>query len=504
MRKKLQVGIVLGILFIGLLMIFQKNETNKLESFLIDVSLEGGSGKASVTSPAVCQKIGDFYRVQIQWSSSNYDYMIVDGKKYLPVNTTGNSLFEIPVSNLEKPLTVIADTTAMSVPHEVTYTLYFDRSSMTETEQEKKESTPKEQRVPKTLGKKLHWKEKQQNKYATEFSIDIYTDDFNDQYYLISIVGEGQYLVVPEKMDQDVSMEEWDIPEEIVVLKRPKQIYLAASQIMDIMDAVGAMDMVRFSALREQDWYVKAAKEKMEKGEIVYAGKYSAPDYEMILEKGCDLAIENTMIYHNPEVKEKIESLGIPVLVDRSSYEKEPFGRMEWVKLYGVLTGRERQAEEAFEQQIKACSEIAPRQGKKPTIAYFYISANGEVKVRKKEDYFSKMIELAQGEGVFAEGITSEGDASSTVTLQIEEFYVIAKESDYLLYNSTVDGEIKSIRDLLDKSELFSNFKAVKEGKVFCTKKNLYQSTMELGSIIAELYQMTNEKTDMEYLFPIQ
>ena len=93
--------------------------------YSIQVDLEGGSGKASVTSPTILTvKDGQAY-AQIQWSSSNYDYMIVDGEKYLPTNTEGNSTFVIPVAALGTPLSVTADTVAMSTPHEIEYTLTF-------------------------------------------------------------------------------------------------------------------------------------------------------------------------------------------------------------------------------------------------------------------------------------------------------------------------------------------------------------------------------------------
>ena len=96
----------------------------------IEVTLEGGTGKASVDSPAVIRKSGDEIIAVITWSSPYYDYMIVDGQKYEPVNTDGNSVFEIPVASLDSPLEVIADTTAMSEPHEIEYTLIFDPSSI--------------------------------------------------------------------------------------------------------------------------------------------------------------------------------------------------------------------------------------------------------------------------------------------------------------------------------------------------------------------------------------
>ena len=99
-------------------------------TYKIDVVLGGGSGRATITSPAtLVVKEGCAY-AQIEWSSSHYDYMMVNGDKYLPVNTEGNSTFEISVSVFDEPMTVIGDTTAMSVPHEVEYTLTFASESV--------------------------------------------------------------------------------------------------------------------------------------------------------------------------------------------------------------------------------------------------------------------------------------------------------------------------------------------------------------------------------------
>lgn len=98
--------------------------------YTVEVALEGGSGKASVESPAVLRKNGDEFIAVITWSSPHYDYMIVDGQKYEPVNTEGNSVFEIPVLAFDGPMEVIADTTAMSEPHEIEYTLTFDSSTV--------------------------------------------------------------------------------------------------------------------------------------------------------------------------------------------------------------------------------------------------------------------------------------------------------------------------------------------------------------------------------------
>lgn len=99
--------------------------------YSIQVDLEGGSGKASVTSPTLITVKDGAVTAHIQWSSSNYDYMIVDGEKYLPVNEEGgNSEFEIPVLAMDEAMPVIADTTAMGAPHEINYTLTFYSDSI--------------------------------------------------------------------------------------------------------------------------------------------------------------------------------------------------------------------------------------------------------------------------------------------------------------------------------------------------------------------------------------
>ena len=98
--------------------------------YTVELAFEGGSGKAKVLSPATVTVSGENVTATIQWSSPNYDYMIVDGEKYLPVNTEGDSVFEIPVLFFDKPMDVIGDTVAMSKPHEIEYTLTFYSDTM--------------------------------------------------------------------------------------------------------------------------------------------------------------------------------------------------------------------------------------------------------------------------------------------------------------------------------------------------------------------------------------
>lgn len=110
----------------------QKEGTLQMEdgTYTVDLLFEGGSGRAEVISPATVTVSGEKVTAAIQWSSPNYDYMLVDGEKYLPVNAEGDSVFEIPVLFFDKPMDVIGDTVAMSTPHEIEYTLTFYSDTM--------------------------------------------------------------------------------------------------------------------------------------------------------------------------------------------------------------------------------------------------------------------------------------------------------------------------------------------------------------------------------------
>lgn len=333
--------------------------------------------------------------------------------------------------------------------------------------------------------------------YAEKFSVDYYTDD----YALVTIPEDGRFLVVPEGKEAPE-----DLDDDITVLKKPlENIYLVASAVMDMFVSLDALDSVRFSALKTDSWYIEQAKAAMEAGDILYAGQYSAPDYERILAENCGLAIENTMIYHTPEVKEQLEKFGIPVMVDYSSYEPNPLGRTEWVKLYGLLTDKEEDAAEVFAQEAAAFESIREAEKSGKTVAFFYITSNGEANVRKSSDYLPKMIEMAGGSYVFDHLGDEEDTASSTISMQMEEFYAAAKDADYVIYNSTIDGELHSVEELLGKSPLLKNFRAVQEGNVFGTTKNLYQSSMELGTIISDIHKMmTGDEENLTYIYRLE
>ena len=332
-------------------------------------------------------------------------------------------------------------------------------------------------------------------KYAKQFTIE----DYGNGLQLITIAQDRQYLLVPEGAQAPAG-----VPEEVTVLQQPIQnIYLTATAAMDLFRALDGLDAIRLSGTKESGWYLPEARQAMETGDLLYAGKYSAPDYELILAQQCGLAVESTMIYHNPEVKEQLESLGIPVLVDYSSYESDPLGRMEWIKLYGVLLGKEEEAARIFDEEVAAVQPVLNQTNTGKTVAFFYITNTGTVNVRKSGDYIAQLIRMAGGVYVPDNQNGDEENALSTMNIDMESFYAAAHDADVLIYNSTIDGELASLDELLKKSELLADFKAVQNGNVWCTGKNMFQSSMSQGRMIQEINAvLTQQAPDgLTYLY---
>jgi iron complex transport system substrate-binding protein len=345
-----------------------------------------------------------------------------------------------------------------------------------------------------------------QSKADEKMELD-YADQFSVEYIagggaLVTITDSGRFLVLPETGKPPANLDK-----DITVLKQPiENIYLAATSAMCLFDALDALGHITMSGTKADGWYVENARKAMESGSIVYAGKYSAPDYELILSRDCELAVESTMIYHTPEVMEKLEDLGVPVMVERSSYETHPLGRTEWIKLYGLLLGKDELALQIFNEQ-KAYLDSVPDTDTGKTAAFFYISSTGSAVTRKSGDYLAKMIKLAGGNYVFTD-LGDDDSATGSVNLSMERFYAEAKDADFIIYNSSIDGELSTVKELLGKSRLLADFKAVKNGNVWCTGKNLFQETTGFGQVISDMHRIftgdTDGKEQLNYLYKLK
>ena len=323
--------------------------------------------------------------------------------------------------------------------------------------------------------------------FATQFQVDYYSGG----YKLISLADGSKFLVVPEGCEVPASA-----PKDAVPLYQPiENIYLAATSAMCLFDALNRLDAITLSGSRAESWYIDNARKAMEDGKILYAGKYSEPDYEMLLSHHCPLAVESMMIGHASDVKQKLEELGIAVLTDQSSMEEHPLGRTEWMKLYAALLNEEDRAEELFKEQVAYLNDALQGEDPQKTVAFFHISSSGYVVVRKSGDYVAKMLELAGGRYVFRD-LGDRETKTSTVNLEMEQFFAAAKDADYIIYNSTIGGEIHSMEELLEKSPLLAQFRAVQNGNVWCTGKNMYQETTQLGQMIQSFRKIFSGEAD--------
>ena len=499
-------------------------------------TVQGGTGKVTITCPEVTLT-GDEAQALIEVSSPHYEWVKVNGVQYDAENagdkSRKNSVFRIPVV-LDQEMTITGLTTAMSQPHEIEYTLFISLtredeagsagegsggSAASDEEEEAAGSISLEKEGPSQAPRieGLTLVSAMDTVYAEGFDIYTYeptgsstkgtagssTKEMADsgakgQLRLIDVHGSAQYLLLPQNSDPAVLQ---SLPDTITVLQAPlDNLYVAATSSMALFNAAGAIDRVTLTGTKADGWYIEAPKKALADGSMVYAGKYSAPDYELLTSSGCDLAVESLMILHSPEVKEKLEELGIPVFIDTSSRESHPMGRTEWVRLYGVLTGQEAEAEAFWNEQKEQFAKAESYEDTGLTVAYFSISSSGNVVVRASEDYIPQMIRLAGGEYIFKD-LVAESGYNSSVRLSMEEFYNTAQDADFLIYNATIESPVQNIDELCAMSSLLSDFKAVQEGNVWQVEKSLYQSPDIAALMITDLRKMLTGDSTEEMTF---
>ena len=593
-------------------------------SYWIRVSMTGGSGRASISSPTGFYVKDGQATADIHWSSASYDYMKLDDVRYDAfTDAAGHSAMTIPVSALDTSIPVLADTTAMSKPYEIEYQLSFDGSallpmadaSMAEAhalptdevnramqsattqvadaetsgsaEGSGNRTTAGEHRVAVegdgqaengqsgTVGESsVQWSaapeidglmfiSSEKNDVAEYFRLSVYEDASGAKYQLLETAGGlHRYLIVPadaqvsdRKSDHftaraseanSANKEKKGDALELTVLQQPlTTTYVAASAVMAPLCDLGAVSQIRFSGLREEGWYVDEARTAMKAGSMLFAGRYSEPDYETLLREGCDLALESTMIYRSPEVIEKLSALGIPVYIDYSSYEPHVLGRLEWIRVYGALFGHEEKAQQwyaserdrirAIQKDAETSSGEASQSGKsteksetktsrnskneassigtsrgragtdttadlRPTVVYFYVNSSGQIQVRQPHDYIPELLELAGARYLAPDMSGLSGSRKSNVTVSLEDFYSSCRDADYLIYSATLDRPLSSIQELLGKNALFADFKAVKEGHVYTTDKDFYQLSDRMADFAEDVHRMLQGQGNMHFL----
>ena len=187
-------------------------------------------------------------------------------------------------------------------------------------------------------------------------------------------------------------------------------------------------------------------------------------------------------------------------MLNRSSYESSPLARMEWIKLYGILLGKETLAEEVFARQAQRIAPLLKQPSTGKRCAFFSITSSGLATVRKSGDYVAQMIGMAGGEYVFAD-LTDSGNSLSTMNIPLEDLYAGVKDADVLIYNGTIEGTISTKEELFARCALLAECKAVQSGDIWCTTPSFFQQSMALTDFMLDLHAVfTGETADPDTL----
>lgn len=316
--------------------------------------------------------------------------------------------------------------------------------------------------------------------YAQRFSIE----KFEGGYRMITAGSEGtggpkKYMVVPEGMSVPEGLEE-----DVIVLQLPlDNIYCASSSMMSLTAALGALDHIKLCALDYDSWQLDEVRAQMDAGKLAYSGSYKEPDYEMMTANDIQLYLDTTMIDGYPEVLEKFSELGITSLVEDSALESHPMGRVEWIKVLGVLYGMEDEANAYFDDQVEKFNAACAEESLGKSVALGYITSSGKCYARNGGDYIAQLIEMAGGDYVCAD---VEPDQTGNTSMTFEEWYDKFVDADYFFYYN-LGVEFSSIQDMIDYNPLFADFKAVQNGNVWVTCDGFSQKSADIVGVITDM-----------------
>lgn len=316
--------------------------------------------------------------------------------------------------------------------------------------------------------------------YAQRFSIE----KFEGGYRMITAGSEGtggpkKYMVVPEGMSVPEGLEE-----DVIVLQLPlDNIYCASSSMMSLTATLGALDHIKLCALDYDSWQLDEVRAQMDAGKLAYSGSYKEPDYEMMTANDIQLYLDTTMIDGYPEVLEKFSELGITSLVEDSALESHPMGRVEWIKVLGVLYGMEDEANAYFDDQVEKFNAACAEESLGKSVALGYITSSGKCYARNGGDYIAQLIEMAGGDYVCAD---VEPDQTGNTSMTFEEWYDKFVDADYFFYYN-LGVEFSSIQDMIDYNPLFADFKAVQNGNVWVTCDGFSQKSADIVGVITDM-----------------
>lgn len=335
-------------------------------------------------------------------------------------------------------------------------------------------------------------------KYAKFFSVDYYKGGYKIAKVINTPDDIIQMLIVPQGMSVPA-----DAPKDAIILKQPVgNVLVSSTPVTSLINAIGALDAVSLTTYDVKSWYIDEVIDALKSGKITYIGDYKAPDFEKITAQGTTFSFFSTML--TDDVKEKLATLGVDVILDQSAQEDHPLARVEWAKLYGAIFDKEENAEKVFNTQDRYVEEISKVEKIGKKVAIFYITSKGVLYARNADDYMTKMLTLAGGEYPLSDvGVGKTG----TIKMEIEAFYDKAKDADYIIYIWNLGGKPETLDEFKSRSEILPEMKAVKSGNVWCTTPDFFQIQDTIGSMINDIHLMltADESTDrLTYLYKLK
>lgn len=352
-------------------------------------------------------------------------------------------------------------------------------------------------------------------------------------WILVTLYDGQQFLVTPQadeeasKVLEEVSSKDNNIQ---LVNGYPTRLYVAGSACFHYLRALEALSDVRFASRKADEFRPGPVQEALTGDQITYMGKFNTPDYETLVKDKCDFVEETAQVKYHPEVMEKWASLKIPALMDLSTYESHPLGRAEWIKVYGFLLGKEKEANEYFAKQEALSLENAALAPTDQKVIYFHVNSKKQVRLRYPGNFVDQLITMAGGTNLYTEenkdlpeklqkmlsnhdGMANfMSDDSKYFSLDQESFFQTAKDVNCLLYNSTSSVELKDLKDLEERVPLISQFKAYQNHNIWCARKYAFHETDRMGEKIAEVRKILEAKGDLskidlsklEFFYPVQ
>ncbi|MBO7730435.1 MAG: hypothetical protein J6S31_06225, partial [Lachnospiraceae bacterium] len=354
-------------------------------------AFSGGSGRATISCRSVTVVNGRAYAT-IAFSSTNYGYVKAAGGVYYPSIEGGESVFTIPIQ-LNANNTIIGMTTAMSQAHEVTYTIYvyieaagagafsggeeiklehakllkmfrydngcvlveidrtkdtvLDPEKLAKEAEENKDETAQNETAPTEENPEVAEEEGEQSNVKTDA-------DYAMELYQADVV---KYLIVPEGVEIPAGMEK-----QVLVIRLPKDsVYISSEDEAEVMESLGLLELIKATGLTEENCKNEALKNLLKEGKVISTGEIDDVDYNKLVKAEANLVLGAGGVILPKEVEkdkkakdyqdqytkitERMALLNIPMIIDRSADEKDPKGQLEWLKLYGILFGKEKEAD---------------------------------------------------------------------------------------------------------------------------------------------------------------